>query len=293
MAKLKTLLSVFVLFCASVCGTLQAQTRFDLKERDSHYYFDAKINGVEVKNILVETGAHGLAMRESEFNKVFPICPFKDVDNKTRKVGLLGKAYDILHLYRGSLSIGDMKYSGLIYVLPDAAPEKCYVNVQNLTNASDPTKSVLKFNFPKRQMAFVHCEAKDTASLHRFNFSKMRPWLITNAKVTVQQARKRYDLRGNLIVDFGNPCSMDFFSNATIQKFCEVTGIRKTDAFARGEKKLQVIDFDKVIVNGKDLGKYSPVIRTVREERLAGLIGLKFFDGDVFLDARRKVLYYE
>lgn len=293
MVKLNFLFSTLVLFLIAISSTVQAQTQFDLKEKDNHYYFDAKINGTEVRNIMVETGAHGFAMRESEFNKLFPTHKFKLVDRKTRKIGLLGKIYDIVHLYGGSFLIGDMKYSGFIYVLPDAMPEKCYVNMQNLTNTLDSTKNVLKFNFPKRQMAFVHCEAKDTASLHHFDLSRMHPWLITSAKVTVQQAKKRYDLRGNFVIDFGNPRTMDFFSNATIQKFCEATGIRKTDAYGYGEKNLQCIKFDQIIINGKRIGKYNPAIRTIRNESLAGLIGLTFFDGDVFLDTQRGKMYYE
>lgn len=278
------LLSFFICLSAYVA---YAQTEFDLKFKQGHYYIDAPVNGVLTKDIMVETGLHGISIREELFNELFPEHNLKVAQGYSPNQTVMEKAYKIRSAWDGSIQIGDLIFRGRIFVMENKFPIRFGINVQNLYNTSDSTRNYLNFNFKEEKMRMASFADIDTTQLSYLTTFQVHDWLITETAVTIAQEEKKYTLKGKFVVDFGNANSLSLFKNKYIANFLLKTGF-KVEQIDNGT----ILRTSYVTINKKKYSGFNlKIINSVSQ--FFGYFGPDFFHGNMYISPQRDRIYYE
>lgn len=279
------LLAVFPIFAF-------AQSEYDLRLERDHYFFDASINGKEVKTIFAETGTFGFTLREKDFKVLFADAKFSDSRLELKKLTSLGQTYKIKHIYYGSFYIGEALYTGNIFVMENKFPEPFMVNVHYLMNDKDTTRNILNISLKEKKMRFVAKSDLDTLSLKHFDIQEFRPRPIASFPVVLYQHGYSFALEGRYYIDMGNPNVITLFDSPKLAAFCKKAEITLTEGIdVRGRKSAMML-CEKCSFGGREFSRLPIAFRNNIQKGL-GYVGHAFFQDNLYFDREGMKIYYD
>ena len=180
--------------------TLLAQERFDLSKRGGHYYFTATLGDKPVE-IMVESGIPALLVGESIYDSCLKSHDLAFQPSK-QKIRLLNNLYNIIYRTEGEIMIGGALYDGPIFIL-----EEYYGVSIPIQNIKDPATKRKVMTVDLKEGYLLVGQTDENLNGRRFKLSFDNelgfPIVASEVKLTTPQGRSK--LKGNLIVDFGNP----------------------------------------------------------------------------------------
>lgn len=271
-----------ILFLTFVCAISYGQEAhiYDLKNVDGHLYFTAEVCGEEAE-IMVESGIPALLIGR-DFYERFLADGDMVVEASKSRIRLLNELYEISYKANGKIGIGQDKYIGPVFILEDF--DGISVPVQNLYDDSGRRRiSVDLLN----GLLTIGANAGKIGKCYRLKKNKNMGFPIVRADVAVSSSDKVALLKGNLIVDFGNPMVLFLMSrHKEVAKAVMKGEIVPQDACdAEGKVIAQGIYADSLEICGREF-KDITVAMTGKMAAIEemGFLGLPFFGSVVAFD---------
>ena len=162
-----------IVLTAALCiPTASAQTSFKLKKEKGHYYLTTTVNGNPDIKVLVGTGAR-VNIGETDFEKMMKDEPYDTIPYDKKNLRAETDEYNIKKVVEGTITFGDLSYTGRIFVLEDF--DKITMPVHLLKNEADSTANLICFNFKENTLGFIKRDAVDTDKMYSFNIVKYSP----------------------------------------------------------------------------------------------------------------------
>lgn len=244
-----------------------------VRKNDGHYYFSAEVCGRQTE-IMLESGIPALLVGRDFYEESLKWTDLA-FETSEAKIRLLGNVFDISFKSEGRLSIGLAEYDGPVFVLEDF--EGCSLPIQYLKDPGSGSRTVTV------DLSGAYLAVGDIppgmSKEFRLTYDKNTRRPMVKVKSDVDGAV----LKGNLIVDFGNPMLMFLFSqnrsfmksSFELQNAYNPSGEVVSQAFVAGELKLLGRTYHDMTIAVTD--KYS-------NAKGLGYLGTPFFDGPVTFD---------
>jgi len=198
MEKFKLIFLSIVLFGSFI--ELSAQQRFDLEKREGYLYFTAPMGDTPAE-WMVESGIPALLVGENYYDACLKSSglPFRPASQKIR---LLNHLYDIVYRAEGEIPIGTIVYDGPVFILEDY--DGISVPIQYL---KDPVskRSVVTIDLENGTLTVGTTQEKLDGTRYKLHFDKENGFPLVSAVVDLVTPEGPAKLKGDLIVDFGNP----------------------------------------------------------------------------------------
>jgi hypothetical protein len=283
-------LSIVVL---NVFGQLDlfAQDRFDLEKRDGHLYFTAAIQETPVE-LMMESGIPALLVGHRVYDSCLKSSGLVFQPSR-QKIRLLDHLYDIVYRAEGEIGIGNVLYDGPVFILEDY--DGVSVPIQYL---KDPVskRSVLTIDLKDNYLIVGKSEENDGGTRFKLRFDKELGFPTVAAVVDVVTPDGSSRLKGDLIVDFGNPALLFLLKqHKSIARAIEKETLALQDAFnGQGQLIAQGIYAYTVSMFGRE---YSDLSIGVTDKMPSigqlGFLGIPFFESPVVFDFDHGVMMME
>lgn len=258
-----------------------SQERFDLEFRGGHYFFTADVCGAEGE-IMLESGIPALLVSREFYDKT-DMGSRIDFETSSSKIRLFNNAYDIAYRTYAKINIGHIVYDGPIFILEEF--DGIRIPIQYLKDGSG--KGVMTVDL-KEGYFFV---GETAGNLHgksfRLSFDKKLGFPVVKASLCMTSEDVTCKLKGNCIVDFGNPMLVFLFSqNKSVAKAVKKGRIELKDARnAEGKVVAQGIYADSFSLLGKEFHDVSiGVTDKMPTLKQMCFLGVPFFDSPVTFD---------
>jgi hypothetical protein len=282
MRRIKPLLVAIVALTVLGATDIFAQERFGLERRGGHYFFTATINDVPA-DLMVESGIPALLVGESVYEKCL-IESEITFEPSQQKIRLLNKLYDIIYRAEGVVKIGNAEYDGPIFVLADYAGVS--IPIQYLKDAASKRR-VVTVDLSEGYLQVGEATKCRGAEKFRLSFDKELGFPLVKASVRITTSKGRANVKGNLIVDFGNPSLLFLLKqHASLTKAIENGKIELKDAYNKqGEVVAQGIYANDVYLFGREYHDTSiGVTDKMQSIKQLGFLGTRFFSSPVVFD---------
>ncbi|MCR4965629.1 MAG: hypothetical protein K6A41_08245 [Bacteroidales bacterium] len=263
-------------------------TTFPLMSKGSHIFFTASIDGEPVE-IMLESGLPAFLIEEKFYEQHLKKTdiPFEP---SQAKINLFHDSYSILLRANGKINIGESVYEGPIYILKDFNDLR--LPIQYLKDAKT-NKAVVEIDLPEKRMSIGE-DGIESTHYQKFKFSyneKGMPTIRTVLLLTT--ARGEAKLKGDFILDFGNPMFLFMMrQHKSLEKAVKKGDVELKDAYNNeGVLVAQGIYAVKLSLAGRDYSDI-PIGVTDKMETInqLGLLGIPFFSTPVVFDFDKKVL---
>lgn len=294
--------SIVLLYCNTLTAIAANHNSFPLEKVNSHYIFETKINDKVSAKFLLESGIHVMLI-----DSLFAFDNKNDINldfipvQKNENMNLGGKVYKITHKAKGTILLGNhSEYNGEIFVLSNY---KSYydiaIPIQNISNIND-SSHIIKLDIEKQKLdnlsrkAFAPASNKYSTTTIHYNSYLNMPTIRTN--LTFSENGQQYSLTGNFVLDLGNASFLFLMKQSpVIQEFLKKnTKIKIHNAYnKKGILVAEAIIAEQVNLCHVNFDKQNIAITTALPKFTAeGCIGLKFFEGSVFVfDFDKNILY--
>lgn len=268
--------------------TLLAQERFDLSKRGGHYYFTATLGDKPVE-IMVESGIPALLVGENIYESCLKSHDLAFQPSK-QKIRLLNNLYNIIYRTEGEIKIGNAIYDGPIFILEEY--DGVSIPIQNI---KDPATKRKVMTVDLKEGYLLIGQPSETFNGRKFKLSFDEelgfPIVAASVKLTTPQGRSK--LKGNLIVDFGNPMLLFLLKqHENITKVIEKGKIELKNAYNKqGELVAQGIYANSVSLFGQEYNDKSiGVTDKMPAIKQLGFLGVQFFSSPVVFDFDKGVM---
>lgn len=268
--------------------TLLAQERFDLSKRGGHYYFTATLGDKPVE-IMVESGIPALLVGENIYESCLKSHDLAFQPSK-QKIRLLNNLYNIIYRTEGEIMIGGALYDGPIFILKDF--NGVSIPIQYMKDSATKRK-VMTVDLKEGYLLVGQTDENLNGRKFKLSFDEELGFPIVAASVKLTTPQGRSKLKGNLIVDFGNPMLLFLLKqHESIAKVIEKGKIELKNAYNKqGELVAQGIYANSVSLFGQEYNDKSigvtdkmPVIKQL------GFLGVQFFTSPVVFDFDKGVM---
>lgn len=281
MKRIKQLLLATIAVTLFGVTDIFAQQSFDLEKRGGHYFFAATINDVPA-DLMVESGIPALLVGKSQYEKCFASCEIT-FEPSQQKIRLLNKLYNIVLRAEGEVALGDVLYDGPIFILEGY--DGVSIPIQYIKEPVSKRRVVmvdLKNNTMKVGATEGLCGEKFGLS-----FDEELGFPIVKADIDITTSKGRAKIKGNLIVDFGNPSLLFLLKqHKSMAKVIEKGKIELKDAYNKqGEVVAQGIYAIDVWMLGREYHDVSiGVTDKMQSIKQLGFLGTQFFTSPVVFD---------
>lgn len=269
---------VSILFCASSYG--QNVHSYELNSKNGHLFMNADICG-ERSEIMVESGIPALLIGQDFYERALAGRDL-EFEPSQAKIRLLNNLYEITYKANGELQIGWDKYCGPIFILKDF--DGISLPVQNLhgeTGRRMVSVDILNGRLSTGEFA------ESTGKCYRLHLDKKTGFPIVKAEMAISSQENKAVLKGNLIVDFGNPMLIFLMSqHKSVNKAVKKGRIIPQDARdADGNIVAQGIYAEAVTVCGQEYNDVSiGLTGKMTAIKEMGFLGIPFFNSAVAFD---------
>jgi len=198
------------------------------------------------------------------------------------KMRLLNRVYEISYKANGELQIGQDRYCGPIFILKGF--DGISIPVQNLYAKSG--RRVLTVDIANGRLS-TGVFSENTGKCYRLHIDKKTGFPVVKAEVAVSCQENRAVLKGNLIVDFGNPMLVFLMSrHKSVSRAIRDGKIIPQDARdANGNVVAQGIYAESVTVCGQEYNGVSiGLTGKMTSIKELGFLGMPFFSSAVAFD---------
>lgn len=253
---------------------------YELNSNNGHLFMTAEICG-EQREIMVESGIPALLIGLDFYERALAGGDLTFESSKA-KIRLLNNLYEITYKANGELQIGQDKYRGPIFILKDF--DGISLPVQNLYDESG--HRIVSVNISKGRLSIGEiCE--NTGKCYKLRLDKKTGFPIVKAEVAISSQESKAVLKGNLIVDFGNPMLVFLMSqHKSVSKAIKNGKIIPQDARdANGNVVAQGIYAETITVCGQEYNDVSiGLTGKMTAIKEMGFLGIPFFNSAVAFD---------
>ena len=274
---------LLILVSSILCpGGLFAQEHFDLEKRDGHFHFAATINGAPA-DIMVESGIPALLVGEKIYESHLRSSDL-DFQPSGQKIRLLNHLYNIIYRTDGEVRISNVIYDGPVFILEDY--DGASIPIQYL---KDPVsrRSVLAIDLENNSLTVGQPIEKVNGTRFRLSFDKDLGFPVVAATVKLATSEGDSRLKGNLIIDFGNPSLLFLLrQDKSLTKAINKKRIELKDAYDKNGRLIaQGIYAETVSLFGQEHHDISiGVTDQMQSIGQMGFLGTKFFTSPVVFD---------
>ena len=272
-----------------LCTTpLLAQERFDLSKWGGHYYFTATLGDKPVE-IMVESGIPALLVGESIYDSCLKSHDLTFQPSK-QKIRLLNNLYNIIYRTEGEIMIGGALYDGPIFILEDF--NGVSIPIQYMKDSATKRK-VMTVDLKEGYLLVGQTDENLNGRKFKLSFDNELGFPIVAASVKLTTPQGRSKLKGNLIVDFGNPMLLFLLKqHESITKVIEKGKIELKNAYnKKGELVAQGIYANSVSLFGQEYNDKSiGVTDKMSAIKQLGFLGVQFFTSPVVFDFDKGVM---
>lgn len=283
--------TLFIILAIALSSSLHAQsgTHFALTKEESHFFFTAELCGSQEK-IMLESGLPAFLVGQDFYEQHLKNSNLTFEQSKA-KIRLFNSLYRILFQANGPISVGEAVYDGPIFILEDF--EGLSMPVQYLKDAKTG-KAIVMINLPEGYFT-VGKDVDDTEwewGHYPLYYNQMNMPTI-KAKLNIHTTKGEACLKGDFIVDFGNP--MMFYlmkQHKSMEKAIRKERIELLDVYdLNGTPVSQGIFAQTLSFSGC---QYSDITIGVTDKmktfKQLGLLGLPFFSAPVVLDFDKNLM---
>jgi hypothetical protein len=268
--------------------TLLAQERFDLSKRGGHYYFTATLGDKPVE-IMVESGIPALLVGENIYESCLKSHDLAFQPSK-QKIRLLNNLYNIIYRTEGEIMIGGALYDGPIFILEEY--DGVSIPIQYMKDSATKRK-VMTVDLKEGYLLVGQTDENLNGRRFKLSFDNELGFPIVAASVKLTTPQGRSKLKGNLIVDFGNPMLLFLLKqHENITKVIEKGKIELKNAYNKqGELVAQGIYANSISLFGQEYNDKSiGVTDKMPAIKQLGFLGVQFFSSPVVFDFDKGVM---
>lgn len=276
--RFKATLAIFIsLLCTVSYGQ---EHRYELNSHNGHLFFTADICG-ERTEIMVESGIPALLIGQEFYERTMLGNELVFEPSKAG-IRLLNVEYQIVLKANGTVRVGSDIYSGPVFILKDFAGIS--IPLQYLRDESG--RRTVSVDLQNRQLS-VGGAVGSGAQSYKLHFDKKMGFPVVSTKLIVSSGENVAVLKGDLIVDFGNPMLVFLMSgHRSVRKSIKKGDIVLQDARdANGNIVAQGVYADEVTVCGQEFRDVSlGVTGKMPAIEQMGFLGIPFFRSAVTFD---------
>ncbi|MBQ0024645.1 MAG: hypothetical protein KBT00_02835 [Bacteroidales bacterium] len=253
---------------------------YELDRRNGHLFMTAAICG-ESCGIMVESGIPALLIGQDFYERALAGGDLVFEPSQAR-IRLLNNMYEITYKANGALQIGLDKYCGPIFILKGF--DGISLPVQNLYGESG--RRTVSVDILNGRLSIGEA-AENTGKCYKLHLDKKTGFPVVKAKMAISSQGNKAVLKGNLIVDFGNPMLAFLMSqHRSVSNAIRKGKIIPRDARdANGNVVAQGIYADAVTVCGQEYDDVSiGLTGKMNAIKEMGFLGLPFFNSAVAFD---------
>ena len=277
--KAKTISFIFMLlFCAISFG--QNVHSYELNNHNGHLFMNADICG-EQHEIMVESGIPALLIGQDFYERALAGGNLA-FEPSQAKIRLLNNLYEITYKANGELQIGQDKYFGPIFILKGF--EGISIPVQNLYDGSGHRTVSVDISNGRLSIGEI---TENIGKCYKLHLDNKTGFPIVKAEVAISSQQSKAKLKGNLIVDFGNPMLVFLMSqHRSVSKAIKNGKITPQDARdANGNVVAQGIYAETITVCGQEYNDVSiGLTGTMTAIKELGFLGIPFFNSAIAFD---------
>ena len=277
--KAKTLSFILTLL-SSVISFGQNVHSYELINNNGHLFMTVDICG-EQHEIMVESGIPALLIGQDFYERALAGGNLA-FEPSQAKIRLLNNLYEITYKANGELQIGQDKYCGPIFILKGF--EGISIPVQNLYDGSGHRTVSVDISNGRLSIGEI---TENIGKCYKLHLDNKTGFPIVKAEVAISSQQSKAKLKGNLIVDFGNPMLVFLMSqHRSVSKAIKNGKITPQDARdANGNVVAQGIYAETVTVCGQEYNDVSIGLTgkmiTIKE---LGFLGIPFFNSAIAFD---------
>lgn len=278
--KTKSISFIFMLlFGANLFG--QNIHSYKLNSNNGYLFMTAEICG-EQREIMVESGIPALLIGLDFYERALAGGDLV-FEPSQAKIRMLNNLYEITYKAYGELQIGQNNYCGPIFILKDY-DSRISLPIQNLYDESG--HRTVSVDISNGQLSIGKI-AENTGKCYKLHLDKKTGVPIVKAKVAISSQESKAVLKGNLIVDFGNPMLVFLVSqHRSVSKAIKNGKIIPQDARdADGNVVAQGIYAETITVCGQEYNDVSigltGIMTAIKD---MGFLGIPFFNSAVAFD---------
>lgn len=287
--KLK-IIRIFILGILLIYSSLNAQnnTSFPLVSKDDHIFFTAILDGKPAE-IMLESGLPAFLVDEKFYEQHLKgtDIPFEP---SQAKINLFHDSYRILLRANGKIYLGDAVYEGPIYVLDNFNDLR--LPIQYLKDAKNH-RGIVEIDLPKGRMSIGEDNINSSHYQEfKFFYNEMGMPAI-HTVLHLNTANKKAKLKGDFILDFGNPMFLFLMrQHKSLDKAVKKGNVKLIDAYNKeGVVVAQGIFAEKVYFAGRAYNNISIGVTDKMESiKQLGLLGIPFFSTPVVFDFDKNVM---
>lgn len=261
---------------------------------NGHFYFDAVVEDIPVKDIFLESAIPGLLIGEEMFEKAFKHFGLNNLEKQQgKKIMLHNNSYEIEYIHPMTLNINNGVFTGNVFVLKGYDKLALPIQYFAYKNSSKP---YLKIDIASKVMEFINDEDWTKTDYRQFELERIKGFPIVSTEFTIESNNKTGAIpNSRYILDFGNG-SLVFLMKGSkeVDLMLNNSGIEVFEAKNRaGQVISEAIMSDTCIICGRPF-ENQPIGVTDKMksfQAFSGLIGLKFFTVPVVFDFERGKFY--
>ena len=284
--KAKSISFIFMLlFCAISFG--QNVHSYELNNHNGHLFMTVDICG-EQHEIMVESGIPALLIGLDFYERALAGVNLA-FEPSQAKIRLLNNLYEIAYKADGELQIGQDKYCGPIFILKGF--EGISIPVQNLYDESGHRTVFVDISNGRLSIGEIK---ENIGKCYKLHLDKKTGFPIVKAEVAISSQQSYAKLKGNLIVDFGNPMLVFLMSqHRGVSKAIKNGKITPQDARdANGNVVAQGIYAEAVTVCGQEYNDVSiGLTGKMTAIKEMGFLGIPFFNSAIAFDFDNERMY--
>ena len=277
--KAKAISFIFILLCCAISYGQNVHS-YKLNSNNGHLFMTADICG-EQREIMVESGIPALLIGQDFYERALAGGDLA-FDSSQAKIRLLNNLYEITYKADGALQIGRDKYCGPIFILKDF--DGISLPIQNLYDESGHRTVSVDILNGRLSIGEI---SENTGKCYKLHLDKKTGFPIVKAELKISSQENYAKLKGNLIVDFGNPMLVFLMSqHRSVSKAIKNGKVTPQDAHdANGNVVAQGIYAETIIVCGQEYNDVSiGLTGKMTAIKELGLLGIPFFNTAVAFD---------
>lgn len=261
-----------------------AQERFNLQEKSNHhFYFSAAVAG-EQTDIMLESGIPALLVGRDFYERVLQNSGLT-FEPSERQIRLLNDVYKIPFRAEGKVTVGNLVFDGPVFVL-DGFPG-ISMPIQYL-KMSDGKKAFISLDFQDKIMT-VNAQKPDVeGEKFKLRIDKKMGFPIVRSVLKMKTEDGTVNLKGDFIVDFGNPELLFLMAQRKdVDKAVKSGKLTLIDILDPETFEVigNVIKTESTVVCGRKFeGKWVAVTDKMLAIEQLGFLGIPFFQKTVVFD---------
>lgn len=273
---MRKILIIGLVVFVQICAMAQETISFDLEKKGGHLFFKANVCG-EQTDIMLESGIPALLISREFYERNIGQA-LTTIATSQERIQLLHKKYDIIQKANEDINIGGINYHGPIFILDNF--EGMSIPVQYFTdNEKHAASVILDFNENKMTIISSKEALNYTGTKIKIHYDKNLGFPLISANIRLTTSAGRAKLKGDLLIDFGNPMVLFLTKqHKEITKAIDKGKIVPLDAYnQQGEIVAQGVYANELSLCGAVFTNISVGI-TPQPFKQLGLLGLSFFE---------------